>query len=392
MQNNNKKAFEAVISKTKIYLAIIAILLIVLCCQNIIFIIPSIIIYSVIIIYTFFINNKKRNELSRHIQELTINVDSAAKNTLINSPFPLVILETNGNVIWKSSKFANEFNNIDINNILENLSKEIKQELDNSKSKKTKTINKQILIGKKNYQILGEYVKNKSKERKKQTEYIMILYFIDDTEKIKALKKFEDSKTCIGIIKVDNYEEIMQRISSEEKPQVTARIEKIIYEWVAKSKGIVLKADRDTFVHIFEQKYLEKIKKNKFDILDETKEIDLNAAIQITLSISVSNDGTELTDKYQSAVSGMDIVLGRGGDQAVVRENGKYNFFGGRAQEVEKRTKVKARIVAHALEELMRRSREDYYNGSYKSRYRFYWFKYRYLYNSKKIRKRSIYC
>ena len=356
MQNNNKKPSEFLVSKTKIYLAIIAIILILLCIQNINYIIPSILCYVLILIYTYWSNNKRKTELSRHIQELTINVDSAAKSTLINSPFPLVIIETDGNIIWKSTKFADEFANIDINNILATFVKEIKQELENTKNKKQKSIQKQLTIGKKTYKVLGEYVKNRRKDRKKQidTQYIMILYFIDDTQNKKLEKNYEDSKLCVGILKVDNYEETMQRITNEEKPQVVAQIEKIIYDWANQTNGVIIKSERETFIYIFEKQYLEKLKENKFDILDEVKEIEINAAIQITLSIAISTEGETIYEKYKSALSGMDIVLGRGGDQAVVLENEKYDFFGGRAQEVEKRTKVKARVVAHALEELIK--------------------------------------
>ena len=358
MQNSSKKSFESMVSRTKIYLSIIAILLIVLCMQNIQFIIPSILFYLLILLYTFWFNNKRRTELSRHIEELTINVDSAAKNTLINSPFPLVIVETNGEIIWKSSKFVNEFLNVDIYNILSEFVKEMKQELENEKNKKQRSIQKQLKIGKKTYKILGEYVKNRQKDRKKQTEYIMILYFLDDTENIKIQKKYQDSKLCIGVLKIDNYEETMQAISNEERPQVIAQIEKIMYEWATVTNGVMIKSERETFVYIFEQKYLEKLKEDKFDILDEIKEIEINAAIQITLSIAISNEGKTIYEKYKSALAGMDIVLGRGGDQAVVREEEKYHFYGGRAQEVEKRTKVKARLVAHALEELIKEAKD----------------------------------
>jgi c-di-AMP phosphodiesterase-like protein len=182
---------------------------------------------------------------------------------------------------------------------------------------------------------------------------MVLLYFIDNTEYVKAVKKYNDAQTCIGIIMIDNYEETMQRVQTEDRPQVIAKIEKSIYDWALESNGVVIKSERDTFVYVFEQRYLEKIKENKFQILDEIKEIKLEGGLQITLSISVSNEGATEYEKYKSALSGMDIVLGRGGDQAVIRENEKYLFFGGRAQEVEKRTKVKARIVAHALEELM---------------------------------------
>ena len=135
------------------------------------------------------------------------------------------------------------------------------------------------------------------------------------------------------------------------------QIEKTIYEWAAEFKGLVVKSERDTFVCIFEQQYLEKLKEKKFNILDTIKELELSNKVQITLSISISTEGESNYEKYKSAQAGLDIVLGRGGDQTVVRENEKYQFFGGRTQELEKRTKVKARIVSHALEELMQEAK-----------------------------------
>ena len=364
MQNSNKRTFEIINSKTKIYLVIIAILLIVICCYQVQFIIPAIILYSLICFYALGTSNKRKAEISEHIQELTINVDSAAKNTLINSPFPLIILETDGNITWKSSKFVSEFENIDIDNILNELVQEIKIEIEekiasnNSNRTKDRSILKEKVINDKNYRIIGEYVKSKNNERKKQTEYMVLLYFIDNTDYVKAVKKYNDAQTCIGIITIDNYEEMMQRIQTEDRPEVMAKVEKSIYDWAIESKGVVIKSDRNTFVYVFEQRYLEKIKENKFQIFDQIKEIKLVDGLQITLSISISNEGATEYERYKSALSGMDIVLGRGGDQAVIRENEKYLFFGGRTQEVEKRTKVKARTVAHALEELMLASKD----------------------------------
>lgn len=353
---NNKNFFENMVSKTKIYLIIIAILLILLCSMNKKYIIPSIIIYILIFFYSYWTNTKGKNEISKHIEEITFNIDSAAKNTLINSPFPLVIMETDGTVIWKSSKFISEFETIDIHNILLDLSKELKKEIKTRNNKRNKSIETKREINKKIYKVIGHF--SKSKNRKKQNEYMMTLYFVNDTEYQKLVKEHEDSKTCIGILKVDNYEEIMQRISNEQKPQILAEIEKSIYDWATLTNGIVIKTERESYVYVFEQKYLEQITENKFDILDIVKEIETDAAIQVTLSIAISNEGNSDYEKYKSALAAMDVILGRGGDQAVIRENGKYNFFGGRTQEVEKRTKVKARTVAHALEGLMQEANQ----------------------------------
>lgn len=353
-ENNSRKVFDSLVSRTKIYLVIILILFILISIFRPILIIPSVILYISILCYTYFANNKRKSEISEQLQDLTLTVDSAAKSSLINSPFPLVILETNGNVVWKSSKFVTEFVDIDMNNYINDLIIDIKDEIEKSDNKKRKSVIRQIQIGKKTYTVQGEFAKSKKYERKKSPEYMMILYFIDETEKVKLKQENEDQKICVGIIMIDNYEEVTQRVDAEQKTQLMAKVESTIYDWVNETNGILVKADRDTYVYLFEQKNLEKIKEEKFAILDSIKNLVRKDKIQLTLSIAISNEGDTERDVYKSASAAMDVILGRGGDQAVIRQNGKYLFFGGKVEEVEKRTKVKARIVAHALEELIK--------------------------------------
>lgn len=348
--NNSKKIFEGLISRTKIYLVLIAILLAVICILDLRYFTPSVVLYILILAYTYWSNQKRRIELSDHLQDLTFNIDKLAKNTMVNSPFPLVIAETNGNMIWKSNKFTQEFANIDINNILGDLLKQIKLEIENNEESTEQSIHKELEIGNKIYEILGRYTKSKE-------EYICTIYFIDETKCVELEKEYHNSQICVGLIMIDNFEEVNQRISDEDKPLLTAQIEKTIYDWASELQGLVVKAERDTFVCIFEQRYLAELEEKKFNILDTIKELELSDKIQITLSISVSTEGQSNYEKYKSAQAGLDIALGRGGDQTVVRENGKYQFFGGRTQELEKRTKVKARIVSHALQELMQEAK-----------------------------------
>ena len=344
MQNNNRKIFDSLVSRTKIYLVLIFILLIIICILSPKMIIPSIILFAIILGYTYFANNRRKSEISQHLQDLTLNVNATAKNSLIHSPFPLIIIETDGNIIWRSTKFVSEFANIDIDTYISELLEKINQDIDESE----KSIKEEITIGSNDYKVLGEFVKSGTKK------YMMILYFIDQTEENKLRKEYTDSKSCVGIIMVDNYEETLLQIDTEERPQVLAEIEKVIYEWANKIDGVVIKSDRDRFVYIFEHRYLENIKEEKFSILDTIKDINISNRVQITLSIAISDDGKTDQERYKSAQGAMDVILGRGGDQAAIVEDGKYQFFGGRTTEVEKRTKVKARIVAHALEELIK--------------------------------------
>ncbi|MCI8654368.1 MAG: phosphoesterase [Clostridia bacterium] len=353
--SSNKKVFETLVSRTKVYLIIILILLVILCINNKYFIIPSIVIYVIIMAYTYFANNKRKSEISETLQDLTLTVDSAAKSTLINSPLPLIILETDGNIIWRSSKFVTEFANVDINNYINDLIIETRQDIEENRGEqKSKTIKKEMQIGTKTYKILGEFVKSKNNLKKKKSEYMLMIYFMDQTENIKLQNECNNSKTCVGVISVDNYDETMQRIATEKRPEIIAQIEKNIYEWTGETNGIIVKPERDTYVCLFEKRYLEKLKENKFSILDTIKELGSKEKIQLTLSIAISDEGATNKEKYKNALETMDVILGRGGDQAAIRQNNRYQFFGGRVEEVEKRTKVKARVVAHALEKLIR--------------------------------------
>lgn len=365
--NTNRKIFDKLVSKTKIYLVIIAILLIALCIYEIRFITPAIIGYALIIMYACWTNNKRKAELSEHIKDLTLTVDTAAKSTLINSPFPLVIIETDGNIIWKSSKFIHEFANIDINNYLNNIVKEIKLELENGSNEDKKELQdlilKQVKIGSKTYKVVGEYVESKEKQKNDNKEYMTTLYFIDETKNILLEQKYNNSKLCVGIIMIDNYEEIMQRLSDEDKPILTAQIERNLYDWAATFEGLIIKSERDTFILLLQQKYLKQLEEDKFNILDKIKEIEIPGKVQSTLSIAIATEESSNYEKYKTAQSMIDIALGRGGDQAILRKDGKYIFFGGRTQELEKRTKVKARIVANALQELMEEAENIFVMG-----------------------------
>lgn len=351
MSNNNNNFFDSLVSKTKVYLVIIAILLIIICIIKPILIVPSVIFYVLIIMYTYWTNQKRMAEISEHIKDLTLNVDKVSKRTLINSPFPLIIVETDGSIIWKSTKFVSEFRDIDINPILDDIIKDMKLEIENNTKLRNNQISQCVEIGNKSYKIVGEYVKSKQVDRKK--EYMATLYFVDETEVVNLKEDYDDSQICVGIAMIDNYEEIIQRTSGEEQVQLFSQIEKKIYDWATEFKGLVVKSQRDTFVWICEQKYLNELIENKFNILDAIKEINAASKIQSTLSIAVSTEGDSYYEKYKSAKTTIDIALGRGGDQAIIKRDGKYTFFGGRTQELEKRTRVKARSVANALEELM---------------------------------------
>ena len=355
MPNSNGKMIDRLTSKNIIYILVIGCLCIALCIYDLSWIIPSIFIYIAIIVYTMWVTGKKRTEIENHIKSVTSDVDTASKGNLINTPIPLVLIETNGNIIWRSKKFVTEFENIDIATNLNPIVKEIK--LDIEKNGETVEISKQFKIDKKVYRIRGSVVKTKRRDkRKQQKEYILSLYFMDETKYNELFDAYNNSRPCIGIAIIDNYEDIIQRILPENKIELLAKIEREIIDWVTSTGGLIIKTERDSFVYVFEQKYLAEFEKEKFSVLDKVKNIERDMKVQITLSIAISAEGNTNYEKYKSALAALEIVLGRGGDQAIIRKDGKYKFYGGKTLEVEKRTKVKARTISQSISRIIEES------------------------------------
>ncbi|MBO5398330.1 MAG: DHH family phosphoesterase [Clostridia bacterium] len=351
MPNSNGKILDKLTIKSGLHLTVIAVLLIILCTYDLRWIFPSILLFVALLFYTIVTQSKKKSQIVDHIEAIASDVNSTSKNNLVNSPIPLVLVETDGHIIWRSRTFIDEFQNTDMNNYLNPMVKEIK--LDLEKDSTIKDFTKQITIGNKIYKIRGGVAKNNKRDRRKSNDYILTLYFIDDTKYNELFDTYTKSKTCIGIAMIDNYEEIAQTALPEEKIELFAKIEKLILDWAKETGGLIIKTERDSFVYIFEQQYLSDIEKNKFSILDKVKALDTEYKVQVTLSIAVSNEGKTNFEKYKSALAVMDVILGRGGDQAIVKRDGKFKFYGGNSLEVEKRNKVKARTTAHTMVRLI---------------------------------------
>ena len=346
MSDLNANFIGKILSKVKIYLIIIIVLSIILCIYDLKWIVPAVTLDILIVVYTLWENTRKKNEIVNHIEEITMDVTTASKSNIVNSPIPLVLIQTDGSIIWRSKKFTELFGTIDINTYLTPIVKEIKLEIEKSDKKE---FIKQFNINGKIYQIRGAIANYKRRDRKKSKEYVLSLYFLDETRYNELFDKYANSRTCIGMIGIDNYEDIVQRALPEEKLEILAKIEKMIMEWASETGGLIVKNERNMFVFIFEQQYLAKFEKDKFNILDKVKTIESFNKIPTTISIAVTCDGNNNYEKYKNAVNAMDIVLGRGGDQAVIRREGQYKFFGGKTLELEKRTKVKARNIAKTI-------------------------------------------
>ena len=235
MPNSNGKILDRLTTKNVIYVILIGLLCLALCGYDLRWIIPSIAIFSLTVVYTVWMNSKKKSEIANHIKDVTSDVSTASRGNLINTPIPLVLIETDGNIVWRSKRFVEEFQNVDIATYLTPIIKEIKMDIE--KNNEAIEICKQFNIDKKSYKVRGSIVKTKRREKRKQKEYVLSLYFINETKYNELFDTYNNSKPCIGVAMIDNYDEIIQRILPEKKIELLAKIEKEIIGWVVQTGG-----------------------------------------------------------------------------------------------------------------------------------------------------------
>lgn len=184
-------------------------------------------------------------------------------------------------------------------------------------------------------------------------EILYALHFKDCTEYENLKEKYNNEKFVCATIIVDNYDDIMLDVTNADKPKVSAAIEESLNLWSQSVNGILKKYEKDKFTFYFSNEGLETFTKQRFDILEKIREIAVGNRLSPTLSIGVGCGGENMLQNESYAYSALDMALGRGGDQAIVKNGEKYVFFGGKTQETEKRTKVKARVVAEAIKQLL---------------------------------------
>ncbi|MFA6308757.1 MAG: DHH family phosphoesterase [Clostridia bacterium] len=351
---DNKKFLGIFSPRVNLYLFIIFLLISIIAMDKWFIAIPLYIVLAFLIYFNYRTSHKRQKEITKYIENLTLNIDSATKDTLLNFPMPLVLIQLDGTIIWYNSSMRKIFAGKDmLEKTIGSLIKDLKFE--NIMEDSSETF-KDIMINGRHYSILKNLIR--LDEKKSVNEYILLLYFIDNTELIEIRKKYEDEKISVAVIIIDNYDELMQSVEDSNRPQMNAEIEKKVAQWISFTNGIIKKFERDRYIFVFETRYMKEFEDKKFEILDSIKEISIGNKIPVTLSIGFGQNGETISENFRYANAAIDIALGRGGDQVVVKDNTKFDFFGGRTREIEKRTRVKARVISQALRELIDQSRE----------------------------------
>lgn len=320
----------------------------------------GIVVFS-LLIYSKLVGRRRSQDMIKYIESVTKNIDSATKNTLQNFPLPMVIfgLEEN-NIIYSNESFLaitgeheHSFS-VNISDIVPGFSARWLMEGKNEYPEL-------VPLGGRKYRVFGSLVRGSNAPGVKN--YVATTYWVDETEYAETSDEFSKSRLVFSFIMLDNYDEIIAGLTEKDKSTLISLIDDKISEWAGGHNGYLARLDRDRYIFLFEERYLQNFIDDKFSVLDSVRELSAQKGMRPTVSIGIGKDGKTIAENCKYASLGIEMALSRGGDQAVIKNRYNFEFFGGKTSQTEKRTKVKSRVMASSISELMRDASNIFITG-----------------------------
>ena len=311
----------------------------------------------------FFLLGRRRSKatqqsLRQYIQRFYGGMDSARSSNMLFTPLPMMVFDlATEDILWSSESFLQlteqregifdahletVFPNIPFHWLLEG----------NTEAPET------VVWNHRTYRVFGGVSHPEGGQSALATTYWMD---VTDTEEMR--RTLELTRPVVAILMVDNYEDLMKATPEGKRSAVRAMLEEKLSQWSAGSEGMMLKYDRDRYLFVFEEKSFSDFAAKRFDVLDAVREVVAGEGVAATLSIGVGRDADSFEALFKNASVALEMALSRGGDQAVVKDKLNFEFYGGRSKATEKRTKVKSRVMANALAELIDEAKQVYVMG-----------------------------
>jgi len=309
-----------------------------------------------LIVYNWLTDRAKARKWKKYVEAISTNIDSAARYAVFNLPVPLVVIDFDGKINWYNSKFTDMVTEKSVmgKSILNLVPTLILEQFKNNEQQEG------VRIGDRSYNVFANMV---NLEDDNPQNSVIMLYWFDVTAYTKLKKHYDEEKPVLALINVDNFEDVMNETKEDKIPFVSSEIEKRINLWATRMNGIIKRYQNDKYIVLFESKFIENLEAKRFSILDEIREIDVGNRIPVTLSIGIGVNGATPAALEEDAYACLELALGRGGDQAVIRKKNTFEFYGGKTKAVEKRNRVKARVIAHGFRSLIDESSKVFVMG-----------------------------
>lgn len=349
MKKNNNK-MEKLYLTGEIYILVFAILGLAMIFNKDYFaigLIQLILVFVVLVLSTVF-KFLSRKRLNAMIEQVTMSAGDTSSNALLSFPLPIVLLDGKGALVWYNAEFRALFPERPLAEAeMIELFPEFNMNYLNTGGENT-GFTCELSCGDRVFRAIGNTPSGEN------GSVPLTLIYLDEITEGKILeRKYIDEKTFECLVIVDNYDELMESTPSANVPQLQAQIYKEINDWANAHSGMLVKYEKDKYFIIFEYKYLEHFIKTKFGILNKIRSINENNTLPATISIGIGLNGNNLAENDVFAKSAINMALGRGGDQAVIKDNEQFRFYGNSTKEQERSTRVKARVFSFALSGLI---------------------------------------
>ena len=341
------KAFTA--GSRIIFIVLAAFIVISLFFSPVVFWIELIVTLVLLAFYIYTVRTKQR-DLIKYVESITYKAGSTAKSSLLSFPMPIAVIDGSGELAWHNEMFASMTNSESMPLFGSRIS-DIFPELD-AESILDGRLEQPARVAFDN-RWFNVYVSSPS-VTKSRSDTLITMYFYENTDYVSLKQEMAAKKSSVGIILIDNYEELVSGQKESALNMALSRLDELITVWVTKSGGAIQKYERDRYFFVADESFMKKAIEEKFSILSEAKTNTVGPnRLPVTLSIGIGRDLQTFFEKFEAAKSAIDMALGRGGDQVVIKTRGSFEYFGGKTEGTSKRTKVRSRVVATALRELI---------------------------------------
>ncbi|MCD8180403.1 MAG: DHH family phosphoesterase [Firmicutes bacterium] len=304
---------------------------------------------------------KRKKCTNNYLNILAKSSNSISANLMGSFPIPVIVAQIDGSVYWYNEKFSEFFFNKDLFGAkIDSVISDIKW---GEILKSASHYEKNIKIGDNRYLLIATTIRNRNIPSAEDEDKVSVyIYLIDKTEETKLQRMYNNDKTDIAIINIDNYDDVLQRVNDSEQQHILIQIRRCVNEWAAEANSLVKSTDRDRYYVLFEHRYLAEYVGKKFDILYKVRKVGEDIKLPVSISIGIGTGGN-LTENDAYARSALDMALGRGGDQVSIKDDTQYKFYGSKARDYEKSTRVKTRATAVALKDFIKNSDKVIFMG-----------------------------
>lgn len=298
-----------------------------------------------------------RPRIIKEIVEFSSNYSQVQRQLLYELSIPYCLLDNKGNILWMNASMQASINrkndlNKNISTIIPELSANVFRNFEDFKEIRVAFNDRDYRVEMKRISadIITQGVNILAKD---YNSSLVAMYMFDETDINQYIQKIRDERFVVGLVYIDNYEDALESVDDVRRSLFVGLVDKRVNKYFSAGAAIIRKLEKDKYLVVFRYKFLEKLLADKFSLVEDIKSVKVGNEKTLTLSIAIGTGAADYARNYDIAKAAMDLALGRGGDQAVIKDGEKIYYYGGNSQQMEKNTRVKVRVKAHALRQIL---------------------------------------